>query len=93
VGGVNVPSCGGGYLRIFPEWVLHRGVRQANANGKPAVLYLHPWEVDPDQPRMPVGLKTRLRHYTGLKRVMGRLRRLLGQYRWGTISDSVRSLL
>ena len=93
VAGLNVPCCGGGYLRIFPEWILHKGIRQANANGQPAVLYLHPWEVDPDQPRMPVGLKARLRHYTGLNRVMGRLRRLLDRFEWGTISEAVSSLV
>ncbi|MEM8883294.1 MAG: XrtA system polysaccharide deacetylase [Planctomycetota bacterium] len=91
VAGVNVPCCGGGYLRIFPEWVLHRGIRQANDAGQPAVLYLHPWEVDPDQPRMPVGRLTRWRHYTGLDRVMGRLERLLERYQWSTISEALRS--
>ena len=93
VAGINVPCSGGGYLRIFPEWILHRGILQANRLGQPAVLYLHPWEVDPEQPRLAAPWKTRIRHYTGLGRVMGRLRRLLERFEWGTLSQSVETLL
>jgi hypothetical protein len=53
------------------------------------VFYLHPWEVDPDQPRLRVSLSARLRHYTGLRRTIPRLQRLLGEFRFAAIADGL----
>ncbi|MEL7535615.1 MAG: XrtA system polysaccharide deacetylase [Pseudomonadota bacterium] len=82
--GRNLPSAGGGYFRLFPlplsRWLIDN-VRQRN--GVPAVFYFHPWEIDPDQPRMAgISLKTRFRHYVNLGRFEARLRRLLQHGRW-----------
>jgi polysaccharide deacetylase family protein (PEP-CTERM system associated) len=74
----NFPVGGGGYLRIFPYLYTSYGVRQAWKEGLPLITYIHPWEVDPDQPRMQGRLSSRLRHYTNLSRTVRRLRRLIG---------------
>lgn len=73
----NLPVAGGGYLRIFPEWYTRAGVRRASKEGIPVITYVHPWEIDPEQPRINAGVKSRLRHYTNLSKTSGRLRRLL----------------
>lgn len=88
VAGVNVPVAGGGWFRQFPYRVIETGLAQVLRSSQPAVFYLHPWEVDPGQPRLPVGLVTRLRHYRGLPQCADRLSRLLGRFRF----ESVRGL-
>lgn len=76
--GRNWPAAGGGYLRILPmgytRWALRR-VRQRD--GRPAVVYFHPWEIDAGQPRLPGGLKSRFRHYLNLGSMEKRIRELL----------------
>jgi len=76
--GVNLPAAGGGYLRIFPltytRWVFRRMERK---HRQPVVVYVHPWELDPDQPRLRDRFRSRFRHYTNLNRMQGRLRFLL----------------
>jgi polysaccharide deacetylase family protein (PEP-CTERM system associated) len=83
-GGRNVPAAGGGYFRLLPYVVSRSLVRLVRRqNGVPAVFYFHPWELDPDQPRMPnISVKTRFRHYVNLGRFEGRLRQLLRDFRW-----------
>ncbi len=84
--GVQVPVSGGGYFRILPYWVTRAGLRQINEKaGRPFTFYLHPWEVDPEQPRVKVGALSRFRHYTNLHRCEARLRRVLGDFRFGTM--------
>jgi polysaccharide deacetylase family protein (PEP-CTERM system associated) len=86
VGGVNLPIAGGGYFRLLPYLVTRWGVRRLNRKEQqPAMIYLHPWEVDPDQPRLPSNLLTRWRHYMNLHRVEGRLHRLLQDFSCGTV--------
>ena len=86
----NLPVAGGAYLRILPYALVKYGVRAINKDEKmPAVLYLHPWEVDPGQPRLPALWKSRMRQYIGLNGMKARLERLLMQYELGTIYDSV----
>jgi polysaccharide deacetylase family protein (PEP-CTERM system associated) len=85
--GRNLPSSGGGYFRLAPyplsRWALQRVNTQ---DGRPAIFYMHPWEVDPGQPRVPgTSLKTRFRHYVNLDKMESRLDRLLGDFRWGRI--------
>ena len=76
--GQNIPTGGGGYFRLFPFAVTRRMLQSINAGGNPFVFYLHPWEVDPDQPRVHgAPLKSRFRHYLNLKRTAPRLKRLL----------------
>ena len=80
----NVPAGGGGYFRLFPYQVSRMLIRQVNkAEHRPAVFYFHPWELDPDQPRIAgASLKTRFRHYLNLARTESRLRRLLSDFQW-----------
>lgn len=88
LGGVNLPIGGGGYFRLLPyEWT-RRGIQTLNRKeGRPAIFYLHPWEIDPDQPRVPVSGLSRLRHYYNLRDTEARLRRLLGEFRFGTVGE------
>lgn len=80
--GRNIPIAGGGYFRLFPYAVTHWGLRRINdLEGQPFVFYLHPWELDPEQPRMRgAGMKSRFRHYLNLHKTEMRLRRLLGDF-------------
>jgi polysaccharide deacetylase family protein (PEP-CTERM system associated) len=75
--GPNLPVGGGGYLRIFPMWYTQLGLKQAWKEGLPVVTYVHPWELDPDQPKIHASLKSRVRHYTNLSTTAGRLKRLI----------------
>ena len=78
--GLKIPVTGGGYFRIFPYQLTLAGLRRINAAGRPFAFYLHPWEIDPEQPRVRVGTLSRFRHYTNLARCQERLRRLLGEF-------------
>lgn len=81
----NLPSSGGGYFRLLPYAASRWLIRRVNERDQhPAVFYFHPWEIDPDQPRIGgVDLKTRFRHYLNLGRMETRLRRLLQDFLWG----------
>lgn len=86
--GVNLPIGGGGYFRLLPYGWTAGGIRTLNhVEQRPAVFYLHPWEVDPDQPRIRAGALSRLRHYYNLKETETRLRRLLREFRFGTVAE------
>jgi len=88
VGGVNWPIAGGGYFRVFPYAWTSSGISRVNrVERKPVVFYLHPWEIDPGQPRLAVGAARRFRHYTGLEKTTDRLRRLLREFRFTTAVD------
>ena len=78
--GLKIPVTGGGYFRIFPYRLTLAGLRRINAAGRPFAFYLHPWEIDPEQPRVAVGTLSRFRHYTNLAHCRERLRRLLGEF-------------
>jgi len=71
---VRLPIAGGGYLRLLPSALIKWGINRINNNeNQPAVLYFHPWEIDPDQPRIKAGLKSSFRHYLNLDRTAGKL--------------------
>jgi len=90
--GLQVPVCGGGYFRLLPYWVTRRGLRQINeSHHRPFTFYLHPWELDPGQPRVNVGWLARLRHYTNLNRCEERLRRLLREFRFAPMREVLRA--
>jgi polysaccharide deacetylase family protein (PEP-CTERM system associated) len=88
VAGHNLPVGGGGYLRLLPELYTRIGLKRAQRDGVPIVIYIHPWEVDPDQPRLPGRLSSRLRHYTNLSRTLDRLRGLLEQGNYTSFRES-----
>lgn len=89
IGGRNLPSSGGGYFRLLPYGVSRWLIRRVNeVDAQSAVFYFHPWEIDPDQPRVPgVDAKSRFRHYVNLSRTEGRIRRLLGDFAWGRMDE------
>jgi polysaccharide deacetylase family protein (PEP-CTERM system associated) len=86
LGNRNWPCGGGGYFRLLPYSLSRAAIRHVNAEGAPAVFYIHPWELDPEQPR-PAGapLKSRLRHYMNLSKTRPRLQRLAHDFCWDRI--------
>jgi polysaccharide deacetylase family protein (PEP-CTERM system associated) len=87
VGRVRLPAAGGGYLRHLPFAFIRRAFANAVTDHRPATFYIHPWELDPDQPRVPVSLPTRLRHYRGLGNARARVERLLHEFRFTAIAS------
>lgn len=87
--GVNVPAAGGGYFRILPYGLARAALRNSERRGVSATFYIHPWEIDPDQPRLEVPWLTRFRHYSGLGRTAGRLHRLLSEFRFQPVAETV----
>ena len=85
--GVSVPCSGGGYFRLWPYTMSRWAIRRVNRlERRPCIFYVHPWELDPEQPRINgISLKSRFRHYTNLNRVEHRLRLLLNEFRWDRI--------
>lgn len=86
IAGVRIPAAGGGYLRQFPFGLIRRAFREHGARGLPGMFYIHPWEVDPCQPRIKVPWLTRIRHYRGLERSLPRMERLLGEFRFTSVA-------
>ncbi|MDT7837672.1 XrtA system polysaccharide deacetylase [Aquabacterium sp. OR-4] len=87
--GRNLPCSGGGWFRLMPYALSRWMIRRVNAvDGQAAVFYMHPWEVDPGQPRVPgIDARTRFRHYVNLDKVHGRLDALLRDFRWGRMDE------
>lgn len=89
LGSASVPI-GGGYFRLVPYAVTAWAIRRyAAVERQPAIFYLHPWEIDPDQPMLPGPIKSRLRHYNQLGRTEPRLRRLLQDFSWDTVARTL----
>lgn len=78
--GYHLPAAGGGYFRLFPPFVMDRAIEQAHRADRPAVCYFHPWEFDPDQPRLPLTGLRRFRTYVNLGRTRDRLDQLLRRH-------------
>jgi hypothetical protein len=86
MGPLNLPIAGGGYFRLLPYGWTRWGIRRVNEQERrPVIFYLHPWEIDPAQPRLRAGLSTRLRHYRNLGKTEQRLRRMLGEFRFAPV--------
>ena len=85
--GLRIPASGGAYLRHFPPMIIARAFAECGRQGHPAMLYVHPWEVDPEQPRAAVSPFTRLRHYGGIERTLPRLEQLLKQFSFGSVRE------
>jgi FemAB-related protein (PEP-CTERM system-associated) len=91
--GVNFPIGGGGYFRLAPEVLFRMGINRVNTRERqPVMFYLHPWEVDPGQPRQPMAWHHRFRLYVGLEKTAAKLDRLLAQFRFGTARDVLKTL-
>jgi polysaccharide deacetylase family protein (PEP-CTERM system associated) len=91
LGDRNYPASGGGYFRLLPYPVSRWSVQRVNrADRQAAVFYCHPWEIDPGQPRMnQASNKSRFRHYVNQTRMLGKIDRLLGDFRWGTVAQVI----
>jgi polysaccharide deacetylase family protein (PEP-CTERM system associated) len=89
--GYTLPIAGGGYFRLFPYWFSRWGLGSINRQGQPFVFYLHPWEVDPGQPRLDVKWFSRFRHYNNLDVCERRLDQLLGHFRFTAMGDVLRN--
>jgi polysaccharide deacetylase family protein (PEP-CTERM system associated) len=87
--GRTLPAGGGACLRLLPYRLCAGALRQAQARGAAGTFYVHPWEVDPEQPRFAVPLLTRIRHYGGLRNTLPRLRRLLSEFRFQPIARTL----
>lgn len=87
VGGRTMAAGGGGFFRLFPYLFSRWAIDRVNRNeDRPAIFYFHPWEIDPGQPRVASApARSRLRHYSRLSAMEGKLRRLLGNFQWGRV--------
>lgn len=92
--GMNFPVAGGGYLRLFPYGLTAWAIRRINEKEvQPAMVYLHPWEIDPEQPRVPSPWRSRFRHYQNLHSTEAKLTRLLDDFTWAPMSEVLSSSL
>lgn len=86
--GQNLPIAGGGYFRLFPYWLIKKCISKLNEQGHPAIMYLHPWELDPKQPRVTqANWLVKFRHYHGLEKAFHKLERLLQDFDFYSIRD------
>jgi len=90
--GRRFAAAGGGFFRLLPYAVSRWAIAQVNRQGEAAMTYFHPWEIDPGQPRISAPLKSRLRHYTNLVRMEGKIERLIGDFAWGRMDSIVETL-
>jgi polysaccharide deacetylase family protein (PEP-CTERM system associated) len=86
----NIPFGGGGYFRLFPYWLTRLGIRKLNREGYPAMVYLHPWEIDISSPRVDhADARTRFRQYINLAKTEARLKMLLSEFHWVTVGEYI----
>ncbi len=79
--GKRIPAGGGGYFRLYPNFFIRHNFKKVNAEGRPVIIYLHPWELDPDQPRIKgIGLGNAFRHYLNLSKTQSRLEMILQEF-------------
>ena len=90
--GARIPAAGGGYFRLLPYSLTHTAIAQCERRGVPGTFYIHPWEVDPGQPRIQATFKTRVRHYSGIAGTEERLRRLLRAFRFQPMATTVEGM-
>lgn len=87
--GRRIAFSGGGYLRLFPLSLLKRWIHRLNSQGVPVIVYLHPREIDPDHPRLPMPIGRRFRSYVGLRTVLPKLRGLLREFKFTTVRGAL----
>jgi polysaccharide deacetylase family protein (PEP-CTERM system associated) len=92
LGSKRIAAGGGGFFRLLPYVYSRWAVRQVNAESRPGIIYFHPWEIDPSQPRVQnAPLKSKLRHYTKLDAMAGKLRRLIADFKWDRLDRIVQA--
>lgn len=91
--GMRLPVAGGGYFRLYPLWLTRWAIQRLERQGRPAVVYLHPWEFDPTQPRVPgIGAQRSFRHRVGIARNARKLASLLREFRFAPVRTVLREL-
>ena len=92
IGERRLAAGGGGFFRVLPYAFSHWAIKRVNRrDARPAIFYFHPWEVDPAQPRVEgAPLRSRVRHYTNLSKMAGKLRKLAGDFSWGRMDEIAR---
>jgi polysaccharide deacetylase family protein (PEP-CTERM system associated) len=85
--GRNLPVAGGAYFRLYPYALTRAAFRSINRAGKPGVFYVHPWEIDPEHPRIPLPRRIAFTHYANLRATEGRLGRLLRDFRFAPMGE------
>jgi polysaccharide deacetylase family protein (PEP-CTERM system associated) len=88
-GRVNIPVAGGGYFRLLPYAFTRWGIGRLNAAGVPAVFYIHPWEIDPGQPRLPLSRVSAIRHYANLDKTVARMERMVEEFAFDTVAATL----
>jgi polysaccharide deacetylase family protein (PEP-CTERM system associated) len=90
LGPKRIAAGGGGFFRLLPYVYSRWAVRQVNAEARPGIIYFHPWEIDPGQPRVAnASIKSKLRHYTKLDAMAGKLKRLIADFKWDRLDRIV----
>lgn len=84
---LNLPIAGGGYLRLLPSWLIKHAVKSINLKKEPVIIYIHPWEIDPGQPRLDVKGISRFRHYVNLKKTEAKMKSILRKFEFGRVCD------
>jgi polysaccharide deacetylase family protein (PEP-CTERM system associated) len=91
IAGRTLAAGGGGFFRLLPYAFSRWAVAQVNSEAQPAIIYFHPWEIDPAQPRVAnAPMRSKLRHYSNLSAMAGKLERLIGDFAWGRVDEVVR---
>ena len=90
LGNYRLPIAGGGYFRLFPYWLSRWGLGRINRSGQPFIFYLHPWEIDPEQPALPATGLSKFRHYNNLEICEQRLKNLLHDFSFCTVKEILR---
>jgi polysaccharide deacetylase family protein (PEP-CTERM system associated) len=86
--GKNIPLAGGGYLRLFPYWFTRRGLKSLQAQNKMGIVYIHPWELDLEQPRPELNRLSRFRQYTNIRTMHQKLERLLSEFEFISMGEA-----
>jgi polysaccharide deacetylase family protein (PEP-CTERM system associated) len=92
IAGVRAPLAGGAYLRFLPYWFTQWGIRYINSEDRSTCVYLHPWELDPEQPKMNGNITARIRHYSGLRSAEAKFRRLLDDFKFQPLGKFVKGV-
>ncbi|WP_202945303.1 XrtA system polysaccharide deacetylase [Hahella chejuensis] len=91
IGKYRLPIAGGGYFRLFPYWLTRWGLGRVNSLGRSFIFYLHPWEIDPKQPRVKASMLSTFRHYNNLDVCFSRLEALLDDFSFTTVSEVLKA--
>lgn len=87
--GITIPCSGGAYFRIYPYIFTKKLIEKCNSQGRPVIFYMHPWEIDPEQPRQALSISKSIRHYYNLNQTENRLKKLLSDFQFHNMKDEL----